>query len=226
MRAPGARNRKNIRNIWNYRSRRTRDDSQKIDARPIRSPKSDFSMKRFQWWRYAATGIAGFGLVFPTAAIAAQPAATPIAAHPAAAPPIADVTLGKGGSLSGQVVDAQGAPLAQTTVTVRSAGTDVATTVTDAQGNFSVAGLKGGVVETNAAGSSSVLRAWTADASPPSSNKSVVTVACRPVVRGQSPGGPSYPWPTSKLGVCLPRCQSPAPGPICRPPLPCRPPCS
>ncbi|HTU24564.1 MAG TPA: carboxypeptidase-like regulatory domain-containing protein, partial [Pirellulales bacterium] len=143
------------------------------------------------------------------------PALAPAPAAKTAAPAITDVTLGAGGSLQGQVLNSKGAPVPQTTVTVKAAGSSV-TTVTDSQGNFSVAGVKGGVVEANAAGSTSVLRAWTPEASPPSACKVPVTVTCDPIVRGQSPGGPGYQWPTEQLGCHLPECKLPPPGLICR----------
>ena len=180
-------------------------------------------MKRCQLFWYAATGIAGFGLVLPTGAMAAQPDATPIAARDPAAPSIVDVKLGEGGTLSGQVVDAQGVPMALTTVTVRAAGTDVASTVTDAQGRFSVAGVHGGMIEVNAAGGTSMLRVWTANASPPSANKSVLIVAGGPVARGQSSIVPSIQLPTANIGFNLPGCPIAPPSPIICQPIICQP---
>ncbi|HEX4142506.1 MAG TPA: carboxypeptidase regulatory-like domain-containing protein [Pirellulales bacterium] len=175
-------------------------------------------MKRFRLFRYVATGIAGFGLVLPTGAMAAQPDATPTAASEAPGPSIIDVTLGQGGTLRGQVVDAQGVPMALTTVTVRAAGTEVASAVTDAQGNFSIVGVHGGVIEADAAGGSSMLRVWTANASPPSANKSVLLVADGPVARGQSSIGPSIQLPIAKIGPSLPGSPIGPPSPIvCQP---------
>ncbi|HEX4145191.1 MAG TPA: carboxypeptidase-like regulatory domain-containing protein [Pirellulales bacterium] len=142
-------------------------------------------MKRFHWFQYAAAGIAGVGLVLPSSALAADAAPTPVLAAAAETPSILDVSLGDGGTLSGQVLDTQGVPLAKTTVTVRSAGSETASAVTDAQGSFAISGLKGGVYEVTTAGGSGTFRLWTADASPPSANKQVLIVAGGQTTRGQ-----------------------------------------
>ena len=57
----------------------------------------------------------------------------------------ADVQLREGGVLVGQVVDAQGAPVADSTVSVFRDGLEVATMRTDENGNYSTTGLRGGV---------------------------------------------------------------------------------
>jgi Carboxypeptidase regulatory-like domain len=147
-------------------------------------------MKRFQWLQYAAAGIASLGFVVPSGLLAADAGRTPAPASAAETPSIMDVVLGEGRALSGQVLDAQGAPLAQTLVTVRGSGSGVASAVTDAQGYFSVRGLQGGVYEVTSGGSSAVFRVWTAGAGPPSARKSVLIVAAAPVGRGQYPAGP------------------------------------
>jgi Carboxypeptidase regulatory-like domain len=147
-------------------------------------------MKRIRWFQYAAAGIAGFGFVLPSGALAAGNQ-TPLLASSAETQSILDVSLGDGGTLSGQVLDVQGAPIAQTTVTVRNSGSDPASAVTDAQGSFSVAGLKGGVYEVTVNGASGTFRLWTAAASPPSANKGVLIVSGAQTTRGQFFTGPN-----------------------------------
>ena len=191
------RHNRNRRNNWNDRSRDTRDDSTHHKHSIIQQA-GDLTMKRFQWLQYAATGIASLGFALPSGLSAAEARRTPLLASATETPSILDVSLGDGAALSGQVLDAQGAPLAQTTVTVRRFGADVASAVTDTQGWFSVRGLQGGVHEVTCGGSSAVCRAWTADASPPSANKSILIVAGGPVSRGQYPPRqfPSGPRPS------------------------------
>ena len=142
-------------------------------------------MKRFKLLQYAVTGVAGLGLVLPSGVLAADASRTPVQASAAQTQSILDVSLGEDGTLFGQVLNVQGAPIAQATVTVRSSGADVASTVTDAQWSFSVAGLQGGVYEVTTDGGSGTFRLWTAEASPPSANRGVLIVAGGQVTRGQ-----------------------------------------
>ncbi|HTU26047.1 MAG TPA: carboxypeptidase-like regulatory domain-containing protein, partial [Pirellulales bacterium] len=186
-------------------------------------------MKRFQFLQYAAAALASLGFVLPSGVFAAEaptpsaPAAT--AAATDAAPLILDVSLGDGGMLRGQVVNGEGTPLAQTLVVIRSGANDSASTLTDRQGYFVVQGLHGGLYEVSSAGGSGMFRVWTAAASPPSANRSVLIVAGGDVNRGQcccqgpcrcgkcqrrcdpGYGGPRVPgWPTNGqvvLGVAV-----------------------
>jgi hypothetical protein len=158
-------------------------------------------VKRFQFFQYAAAAVASFGFVLPSSVWAADASQSPVQASPEETPTILDVSLGEGGILSGQVLNADGGPMARAIVTVRSSGSDVASAVTDRQGYFAFHGLQGGVYEVNSAGSSGVFRLWTADASPPLANKDVLIVADGPVNRGQccskrcSPPGRCYSGP-------------------------------
>jgi hypothetical protein len=98
-------------------------------------------------------------------------------------------------------------------------GANVASAVTDRQGQFSVRGLRGGVYEVSSGGSSQAFRVWTASASPPSANESVTIVAGDPVnppqnypvnrvqnypaSRGQYYSGPGTPAPITNGQVVL-----------------------
>jgi hypothetical protein len=142
-------------------------------------------MKRFHWFQHAAAGIAGFGLILPSSLFAADSGPAPAAANTAETPSILDVRLGEGGTLSGQVLNAQGAPMPQASVTIRNSGGDVASTVTDSQGSFSIRGLHGGVYEVTTNEGSGTFRLWTADASPPAANQRVLIVSGDQTTRGQ-----------------------------------------
>lgn len=93
-----------------------------------------------------ATAIACLGMIIPPSAFAGTPS------------PVADVALGAGGQFVGKVVNAQGAPVAATTVSLRQAGQEVASTATDTQGSFAVQGLQGGQYEVVAENGSVVYR--------------------------------------------------------------------
>ena len=58
-----------------------------------------------------------------------------------------DVALTSGGVFSGQVVDVQGRPQAGSTVAVSQTQQVVATATTDANGQFSIRGLQGGMYQ-------------------------------------------------------------------------------
>lgn len=160
-------------------------------------------MKRFECFQYAAAAVAGLGLLLPSGVLAADASRAAVAAGSAEGPAILDVGLGDGGKLAGQVLNAQGEPLAETMVTVRCSGVDVASAITDAGGSFSARGLTGGVYEVNAAGGSGMFRLWTANASPPSAQSRVLIVAGQQVSRGQ--GGRAQPLlgPTTKTKVIV-----------------------
>ena len=135
--------------------------------------------------QYAMATIASLGFVLPSGVLAADAGRTPLPTSASPAPSVLDISLGDEGTLTGQVLNAQGVPLAQANVTVRRSGTAVATAVTDSLGSFAVHGLQGGVCEVTAAGGSGVFRLWTGNASPPSAHKGVLIVANEPVARGQ-----------------------------------------
>ncbi|HEY1786024.1 MAG TPA: carboxypeptidase-like regulatory domain-containing protein [Pirellulales bacterium] len=177
-------------------------------------------MKRFQLFQYAATALASMGLMLPTRpAVAAgdnRPLATPAAAPSQSSgvqgPAILDVTLNEGGTLTGQVVNAQGKPLAKTAVSVRTCGNDVAGVATDAEGNFAVAGLRGGVYEVDSAGGAGYFRLWNTGTSPPSAHKGVLIVAGEQVSRGQCCPGDCCPGQCC-AGPCGNQCGNPCGNP-------------
>jgi hypothetical protein len=110
-------------------------------------------------------------------------------ASPAAS--ILDVALAQSGSLRGQVVNTQGAPLVGTAVSVQSGGREVASTTTNQRGEFAVNNLRGGNYTIAAADSSGVYRVWTASAAPPAAKPGVLLVSGRQIARGQNGGFPS-----------------------------------
>jgi hypothetical protein len=122
---------------------------------------------------------------------------------------VADVALADGGVLAGQVVDAQGAAVANSPVAVSMHGREVVRVATNADGAFSAAGLKGGVYEVSAAGSSSVFRLWAPETSPPAARNGVMLVSGSDVVRGQY--GPAFGPPAGPMGPAGPPVAPPGP---------------
>lgn len=124
-------------------------------------------MKSFKMFRGVALALAVTGMIAPQAALAMEPVAGPI---------VTDVALQEGGMLLGQVVDKQGAPQADSEVTVAYEGMKVAAVKTDAEGRFSVNGLRGGVHAVQTAEGASVYRFWAPETAPPAASGKVLFV--------------------------------------------------
>ncbi len=103
--------------------------------------------------------------------------------------PVIDIALGDGGVLLGRVVDAQGAAVSGTTVSLQQGGQEVKRTQTDDQGRFAVTGLRGGVSQIVTAQGGGVLRLWASQTAPPSAEHAALVVSGNGVVRGQFGGG-------------------------------------
>lgn len=90
---------------------------------------------------------------------------------------INDIALGSAGTLKGRAVDGQGTPLNAAKVTVSRNSQVVATAVTEEDGSFAVTGLTTGVYDLQAGQGRGTLRAWDANAAPPSAKKDVLIVS-------------------------------------------------
>jgi hypothetical protein len=107
---------------------------------------------------------------------------------------VLDVALDNGGVLRGQVVDPQGRPLPAVPVYVRQQQQQVGTAVTDSNGYFALAGLRGGIYQVDVAHSHATWRLWTARTAPPSAQRAAMMVAGGNILRGQFGAG-RYFWP-------------------------------
>jgi hypothetical protein len=133
----------------------------------------------FPKWMAASTALAGL--------LAVASAAEAVEKSEAAAKPVAvDVALAPGGLLRGQVVDAQGVPQKGTSVSLWHENQQVAQTVSDLSGQFSVTGLRGGVHQVVAGQNQGVYRLWTAQAAPPTARPGTIVVSGAPVIRAQN----------------------------------------
>lgn len=130
----------------------------------------------------ALVWLAAVGCCVPGPLLGASPTFNP-------APPVPDVALADGGLLQGQVVDAQGAPLGKTPVSVWQQSREVARTATDNNGYFAVRGLRGGAHRVIAANNQASVRLWKPGTAPPTARQALLVVTQRPMVRGQYGGG-------------------------------------
>ena len=125
----------------------------------------------------------------------------PVAGAPAL-PAIQDVMLHEGGALVGQVRSADGAALASTHLKLRQAEQVVATTVTDANGNFRFIGVEGGMYTIESRQGMGMYRVWAPNTAPPVARPAATLIegnqvavqgpAGGPLTRGQS--GNRYGW--------------------------------
>jgi len=97
---------------------------------------------------------------------------------------VPDIALQAGGTLDGQILDANGVPLAAAVVQLTS-GPRIWKTRTDADGVFHLTDLCGGTYQITAAGQSQLLRTWAPGTAPPKANRGVLITPAADVVRGQ-----------------------------------------
>lgn len=117
-------------------------------------------------------GLACMGMVMPVEVMAAAPTVPQKSAQKVQ---IADVALNQG-KLSGRVVNSQGETLDGSVVKVSLGSKVVGSTVTNADGEFEISNLKGGLYQVAAGGSQSVVRLWDAKTAPPAAKEGVLIV--------------------------------------------------
>jgi hypothetical protein len=102
-------------------------------------------------------------------------------------PPAAiDVAMAKDGTIAGRVLDAKQNGVAKTEVSIRQGKMEVAKIVTDDDGRFEIANVKGGMYVLAANGGYGLFRFWTAKSAPPKSHDQVLLMSNSVVVRAQN----------------------------------------
>lgn len=149
-------------------------------------------MDRLRGLLVAAASVSMILPQFAYAASSGQPARPMSAA-------VRDVALRDGNALTGQVLDAAGAPVAGTAVAVVDQSRTVATAVTGDDGRFTITGVKAGVHQVATAKGVTVCRLWAPGTAPPAAQPDALVVNGDTVVRGAQGGGGvigflSNPW--------------------------------
>ena len=101
-------------------------------------------------------------------------------------PAAIDVAMANDGTISGRVLDAGQKGVAKAEVSVRQGKNEVAKVMTDADGRFEIADLKGGVYVVAADSGYGLFRFWTAKSAPPKSHEQVLVMSKAVVVRAQN----------------------------------------
>ena len=146
-------------------------------------------MKRLGLLKAAAAGMACLGMLLPAPVLRAADTTDSAPAGPQQAPTAIDVALGEGGTLRGQIVDAQGNAVPQAAVSLRQADREVAATVANSSGGFHLTGLRGGTYRIVAGGADGIYRLWAPQTAPPAARRAALVVAGGPQVLGQFGAG-------------------------------------
>lgn len=139
-------------------------------------------MKGMKFVKGAAVVLATLGFVVPCPKLFA---AEQQKASSAAKSRIPDVSLAAGGVFSGRVVDHSGTPLEGAEVVVKQGKQEVARTVTDKNGLFTVKEMKGGVYQVSSGNTDGVFRVWTEKTAPPVAKGQALLVMGENGARGQ-----------------------------------------
>ncbi len=135
-------------------------------------------MRNATFLQWMAVVVATVGICFPQMALGANPAAKQV-------PVVTDVKL-KSGTLLGQVVDAQGKPVAGVPVSLSSGGRKLIGGKTNEYGGFAFKGLaNSGVYQVAAAQGQGTFRVWPERIAPPSAQPGALVVAGGETLRGQ-----------------------------------------
>ncbi|REJ64484.1 MAG: carboxypeptidase regulatory-like domain-containing protein [Planctomycetota bacterium] len=141
------------------------------------------------------TGFAG-RLAMSVAVVSMTIGASPAMAVKAAAiekqqiaRPVTDVSLADNGVFRGQIVAANGQPVAGTAVVLKKNNQVVATTLSDESGAFAFGGVDGGSYTVTAAGTSAAYRLWAPQTAPPVAQSAALLVNRGEIIRGQIGSG-------------------------------------
>ncbi len=115
-----------------------------------------------------------------------------------------DVQLTADGKLNGQLVDAQGLPLAGETVTLRDGEVVLGQTKSDAKGRFAVDAGRGGTYLLAARGADTPLRVWSDGTAPSAATNGILVVAVEETIRGRHRGGSLLTTPEARALFTIP----------------------
>ncbi|MBR9800595.1 MAG: carboxypeptidase-like regulatory domain-containing protein [Rubinisphaera brasiliensis] len=128
-------------------------------------------MKKLDFFKGAVCGLACLGMMVPQQSFAVDTMPSQVAGQMQ----IADVALSNG-ALNGRVVDAQGQVQSGSVVKVSLGNREVATAVTNQNGEFAVKNLTSGVYQVAAGQTQATVRLWDSQVAPPAAKRNVLLV--------------------------------------------------
>lgn len=142
--------------------------------------------KGLSFLKSASVALAMVGIVFPQTRILAEQK-TPVkpVIKTVAANSILDISLGKDGTFKGRAVTANGNPVEGATVVLKQANAEVAHSVTDQNGQFTMNDLKSGVYQVKAGNTEGSYRLWSETTAPPTAKPYGLVVLGDKGARGQ-----------------------------------------
>lgn len=144
-------------------------------------------MNILKFVRGAVVALAAWGVVFPQlTALAAGPKTIgkPII-RTVAANSVLDISLTRGETFTGRVVDQTGVALEGAEVVIKQGQTEVTRTITDKQGSFVARNMKGGVYTIASGATEGTYRVWAEKTAPPSAHEQILIVKGQNGARGQ-----------------------------------------
>lgn len=102
-------------------------------------------------------------------------------------PTAIDVALAAEGTATGRVLDEKQKGVPNTTVSIRQGKDEIAKATTDADGNFKVKNLKGGMYLITSSSGYGLFRFWAPKSAPPAAHDQVLLMSKAVIVRAQSP---------------------------------------
>ena len=139
-------------------------------------------MKCFSLVRGAAVALAALGMMIPNApAMAAGPQRITMKTVDAK---VFDIALSQGATFKGRVVDHTGAAVEGAAVTVKQNSKEVAHSITDKEGTFTVSNMKNGVYTVASGATEGTYRVWNEKAAPPSAKEQGLLVLGQNGARG------------------------------------------
>jgi hypothetical protein len=138
-------------------------------------------MRLLRTLKRCTIALATIGIVFPPSAVLGAQLPTGQATQTIR---VADVALGHGGVLRGQVVNAEGIGQPGMSISVQRQGKEVAQLKTDLDGKFAAAGLQSGTYMIATDGAIGPVRAWAPKTAPPAAADGLLLISAGQTVRG------------------------------------------
>lgn len=142
-------------------------------------------LSRLGWIRGAAVGLAAMGTLIPrTVVLADGPKVTrPVVRKVEAS--VLDIALSTNGAFTGRIVDHAGTAIEGAQVTVKQGQNEVARTITDKSGTFTITNLKNGTYSIGSGATTGSYRVWSDKTAPPTANPQALLIMGQNGARGQ-----------------------------------------